>query len=193
MECGDVRAALRARFDEGRPVAAGMEGHFARCPACRRYRERLAALDEALHRLPLEAPAPGFAARVQARVRGESARRLGVMALTGALTVAVAAVGVGWFYPLPLGELLNAFPGGLLNGGVDLARELAAAPVEQAAAVWASARQELGQVGTLLSPVALWTAIAGFLGLLILFNGFEARRAHTPSAGDRSVPRYRGT
>jgi predicted anti-sigma-YlaC factor YlaD len=103
MDCEEAKRLLEEGQDGllETPESRRLEEHLAACPACRRERDALAALDAALaDALPVQAP-PYLAAAVMRKVRAESgARRVaeaaGVAVGTAvALTAAAIAVAHG--------------------------------------------------------------------------------------------------
>ncbi len=103
MKCLEVKAALRARFDDGALSRNGLEVHLAECAACDAYAHKLAALDAAFSGLPVEAPAPGFAARWRSHgVDWPVASAFPAWAVAPVAAVIVGTpAAVGWYFPIP--------------------------------------------------------------------------------------------
>ncbi len=103
MKCLEVKAALRARFDEGAFSRDGLDVHLAECAACDAYARKLAALNVAFSDLPAAAPAPDFAARW--RSHGVAWALPNSYPAWAVAPVADAIVGlpaaVGWHFPIP--------------------------------------------------------------------------------------------
>ena len=83
-----------------------LQSHLAECARCRALWERFALLDDRLRAEPAVMPAPGFTARVEARLRAQRRRRYGVLGgvlmLLSALSLwslsAMALLGLaGWW------------------------------------------------------------------------------------------------
>ncbi len=73
-----------------------LQAHLATCPACQAMWQQFTRLDRQLRAAPSMAPAPGFSARVDARLRARRARRYGALGglllLAGTTTLWLALV-----------------------------------------------------------------------------------------------------
>ncbi len=119
MNCTETQKLLQERFDDGLETAADAQAHVLACPSCQAYEQRLLALDEALWRLPSEAPEARLAQRIRARIEKESepAIAFGPAGVAAAAAIAIVVALLGTRFPIPL-DLRNWW------GNVDLALPL---------------------------------------------------------------------
>ena len=80
IDCAAAAAALSAWIDGelDEPTATAVRDHVAGCASCRRRHALLAAVGEAVRRLPPETVSEGFAEAFRRRRAGASARRAGM-------------------------------------------------------------------------------------------------------------------
>jgi len=205
MNCEETREQLEQWFDEDAGLSGECEAHVARCDSCRSYRDELAAVRDALGRLPVEASAPGLAGRVKTHVAvhgqiGEA--RIPVVAGWAlAAGVVVAASVAGWFFPVSvdLGAWWNATVADVLEqlpslpASMDAWRDIAVAYVpeldwgqaasslsSQLEALSGSVTPWIGEVTGRFPSGMLWIGVVFGAMLLIGCNGFEALRLRTP-------------
>lgn len=181
MNCEQTRAILRERFDAGRPLGERLGGHLDGCDACRRYHDRLEALERSLARLPLELPTPGFAARTQRRIEAERSRQRHVnqaLYAAAAVSAVAAAAAIGWFYPVDVDP--RTWGTQLRAAWTDLSSWDWRAAVSVAADAAREMRHALeGSIERLpsLPDFAAWPLAAVLTLFLVVFNGLEVRRS----------------
>jgi hypothetical protein len=204
MNCEETQDRLERWFDEEAPLSSEAEAHLADCDSCRSYQNELAAVRDALGRLPIEAPAPGLANRVKMHVAAHGTvheTRLPVAAGWGlAAGVVAAACVAGWFIPISvelrawgntaIADALGLFPTvpASLEGWRDATmayvpgmdwRQTVSSLYAQLSAFSASATLWMDEATGWLPPSVLWLIIAVGAMLLIGCNGFEALRLRT--------------
>ncbi|MDZ4860742.1 MAG: hypothetical protein SGI88_17340 [Candidatus Hydrogenedentes bacterium] len=103
MNCETYRAECDQQFDAGEVVILDGE-HAAACADCAAYGERLAAMQEALSRAPLETPRASFTEVLKARLAQERAHADESQWWIGASAFAACALFVvaGWYAAGPI-------------------------------------------------------------------------------------------
>lgn len=180
MPCEDVRAALRARFDNGETLE-GIEGtHLAACPKCSSYQRHLMGLESAFHNLTLETPSARFLAEVSARVQQEAgiSRQRRVVAAASLAVLSAASITAGILYPAAFDPTVWW---SWLAQGPPLAvwaesGQPVAAELERLAA---SAQREVASL-LHVSTWTWWVVLCALVGGVLALGQLENRR---PSAG----------
>lgn len=206
MKCDEAREQLEQWFDDGAGFSSETEAHLAQCDPCRSYRDELAAVQDALGHLPVEAPAPGLAGRVKTHLAAHGPIRDAQMPVAAGWALAagalVTASVAGWFLPVSVdlgawwnvavADVLGRFPP--LPVDVEAWRHVAITCVpemdwRQAAsslssqldALSGSVTPWIGEFTGWVPPGMLWLGVIFAAMLLIGCNGFEALRLRTTS------------
>ena len=183
--------ALRARFDAGEDLTPELREELAKSPEAAAYWQRLQGLDMALWSLPLEAPSPDLAARLQHGVARDREMRMW-RRTAGLSTVAVLialALFAGWRYPQ------YASPEAWWYTVSELLPEQAwlenTTPLEAQVALLLTTVEGLWQ-DTIAFPwtISLW-ALTAAVFVLVVFNATGARAMRVAGrAGGDDTPHH---
>lgn len=113
IDCAAAPAALSAWIDGelDEPTAAAVREHVAGCRSCQRRHALLAAVGEAVRRLPPETVSAGFDDAFRRRRAGASGRRIRVRRTVVLVATGLAAALVAAWVVRPAGPGRPALPG----------------------------------------------------------------------------------
>ncbi|GMU94218.1 MAG: hypothetical protein AMXMBFR4_32760 [Candidatus Hydrogenedentota bacterium] len=180
MCCDDVRAALRARFDNDEALDGVGDTHLVACPACSSYLRELLRLKSAFHNLTLEVPSARFLAEVSAKVQQEVgiSRRRRVVASAALAVLCAASLTAGILYPVAFDPAVwwSWLAQGPPLAGCAESGQPVAAELERLAA---SAQREVASL-LHVSTWTWWVVLCALVGGVLALGQLESRR---PSAG----------